>query len=215
MKFKAFAGIGAKQTPNTADYPIGDIMAKTAKMLTLQRKWRMTTTEHDGGGQFFQNGLLEEGLNLADDGLFKLLVPQAVGKVPAHAVVIDDEDLLHRARALLIEHGIYQDVPRFIALEGKARADLTEREQAMASLHTLRVFQVLQEDLEQPVNMVICWTPDGAVTREECSIETTGGSGIAIALAHALSIPVFNLQREDHLARICDFINEPLPQIKR
>jgi hypothetical protein len=215
MKFKAFAGIGAKQTPNTADYPIGDIMAKTAKMLTLQRKWRMTCTEQDGGGQFFQNGLFEQGLNIADEGLFKLLVPQAFNNAPRHTVVIDNEDLLHRARALLIEHRVYPSVPRFIALEGEARNELTEREQAMASLHTLRVFQLLQEDLEQPVNMVICWTPDGAVTHEECATETTGGSGIAIALAHALNIPVFNLQREDHLARICDFINEPIPLIKR
>jgi hypothetical protein len=214
MKSKAFAGIGACNTPNTPALPIGTIMGKTANILALQRGWCMTSSGQIGADQFFSQGLQVNGRDALGEGLFKMFLPEHRAEAIAGGIVLEDATLLQRARQLLIEHNVYRKVPRFIALEGDDRKSLSTREQHMAALHALRVFQVLQETLEQPVNMVICWTPDGAISREQCQIETTGGAGIAIALADGLGIPVFNLQREDHLSRICEFIGEPLPNLK-
>jgi hypothetical protein len=59
--------------------------------------------------------------------------------------------------------------------------------------------------LISPVKFVICWTPDGAISHAGRSIRT-GGTGTAISIASANQIPVFNLQRPEHLARLLDFV---------
>lgn len=65
---------------------------------------------------------------------------------------------------------------------------------AMAqALHARNVYQILGKNLKTPTEFVVCWTPDGAQTFDECSI-VTGGTATAIRLAHANEIPVFNLQ---------------------
>ena len=73
------------------------------------------------------------------------------------------------------------------------------------ALHARNAFQVLGRDLISPVKFVICWTPDGAISHAGRSIRT-GGTGTAISIASANSIPVFNLQRPEHLARLLDFV---------
>ena len=55
--------------------------------------------------------------------------------------------------------------------------------------------QVLGKNLDSPVEFVICWTPDGCTKGSERT-NTTGGTGQAISIASAFSIPVYNLQRE-------------------
>ena len=73
---------------------------------------------------------------------------------------------------------------------------------AVRKLQTRNVFQVLGKDLRTPSSFVLCWTPDGAVSRKEWRRGITGGTGTAINLASIRNIPVFNLQRPDHRARI-------------
>ena len=51
-------------------------------------------------------------------------------------------------------------------------------------------------------DFVICWTPDGATTMKEYKVGVTGGTGIAINIADLYKVPVFNLQREDHYAKV-------------
>lgn len=60
---------------------------------------------------------------------------------------------------------------------------------------------VLGDDLRTPVSFVACWTPDGAISKEETSVKT-GGTGLAIRLASSEGIPVFNLKRDEHLERV-------------
>lgn len=62
------------------------------------------------------------------------------------------------------------------------------------ALHARNCFQVLGDDLATPSDFIVCWTPDGAQTEDECSIRT-GGTATAIRLAHRRGIPVINLQR--------------------
>lgn len=68
------------------------------------------------------------------------------------------------------------------------------------------VFQVL--GLCSSVNeivlsdFVICWTPDGAVSMADYELGVTGGTGIAINIADLYHVPVYNLRRNDHHAKI-------------
>lgn len=51
-------------------------------------------------------------------------------------------------------------------------------------------------------DFVICWTPDGATTQKEYKVGVTGGTGIAINIADMYKVPVYNLQRKDHYAKV-------------
>ena len=55
--------------------------------------------------------------------------------------------------------------------------------------------QILGENLDTPVEFVICWTPDGC-TRHETRTKETGGTGQAISIASSHGIPVYNLKNE-------------------
>ncbi|MBS1722429.1 MAG: PD-(D/E)XK nuclease family protein [Armatimonadetes bacterium] len=72
-------------------------------------------------------------------------------------------------------------------------------------LHARNVNQVLGEYLHSPTDFVVCWTPDGAITTEETSART-GGTGQAIRIASAYGIPIYNLQREDHLQLVKEWV---------
>ncbi|MHB1201323.1 MAG: A1S_2505 family phage non-structural protein [Polaromonas sp.] len=61
--------------------------------------------------------------------------------------------------------------------------------------------QILGQNLDAPVDFVVCWTPDGAETEAQRS-QVSGGTGQAIALASRWNIPVFNLANQDALQRI-------------
>ena len=52
---------------------------------------------------------------------------------------------------------------------------------------------------------VVCWTKDGAFSRKTRTKET-GGTGLAIALADAQGIPIFNLYYEQSYRRIYETI---------
>ncbi len=62
-------------------------------------------------------------------------------------------------------------------------------------------YQILGENLNSPVDFVLCWTPDGAQTHAQRSF-STGGTGQAISLADKYSIPVFNLKNPKALQEL-------------
>lgn len=59
--------------------------------------------------------------------------------------------------------------------------------QAAQKLHARNIHQVLGEDLQSPAELVLCWTPNGAII---------GGTATALKLADSLRIRVINLARE-------------------
>jgi hypothetical protein len=67
-------------------------------------------------------------------------------------------------------------------------------------------YQVLGRDLTTPVRFVLCWTPDGIISAQGRTA-ASGGTGQAIAIAADRGIPVFNLARPEHEARIRAFVN--------
>lgn len=66
-------------------------------------------------------------------------------------------------------------------------------------------FQILGLDLKTPVDMVICYTPDGSTGH---TTYKTGGTGQAIRIAKGMNIPIFNLGKPEHLKRIDEYVNE-------
>ncbi len=75
-------------------------------------------------------------------------------------------------------------------------------------------FQVLGDDLSEPSQFLICWTPDGATNQEERSKET-GGTGQTIAVASDYNIPIFNLRRYTHRNYIENKILKKDYQVKK
>jgi len=76
-------------------------------------------------------------------------------------------------------------------------------------LHARNVYQVIGMEINNPhpSEFLICWTPDGCVSRETRSRET-GGTGTAIAVAQTYGVPVLNLQRLDHLKKVVGMIKK-------
>lgn len=72
-------------------------------------------------------------------------------------------------------------------------------------LHARNVFQVMGKEISEPVEFLICWTPDGA-ERANQTTKKTGGTGTAIKVADRFGVPVFNLKREDALIRLGEFL---------
>lgn len=66
-------------------------------------------------------------------------------------------------------------------------------------------YQVLGEDLNTPVDFIVCWTPDGA--EKETSRET-GGTGQAIRIAVDLGIRVYNLNNLRSREELYEFVNQ-------
>lgn len=73
------------------------------------------------------------------------------------------------------------------------------------SLMARNTMQVLGKDLNEPVDFVLCWTPDAVFTHKDRT-SATGGTGLAISVADTNGIPVFNLADEFHHAFVMNFI---------
>jgi hypothetical protein len=68
-------------------------------------------------------------------------------------------------------------------------------------LHARNCHQILGADLNDAVQLVICWTPDGC--EDEASRgPNSGGTATAIVLASRHAVPVFNLARPDAVERL-------------
>lgn len=61
------------------------------------------------------------------------------------------------------------------------------------------VYQVLGADVDSPVEFVLCYTADGCEHYTTYTPTKTGGTGVAIALASKLEIPVYNLYHQGRL----------------
>ena len=112
---------------------------------------------------------------------------------------------------------LYLPWPRFNGLEHIKRVKLTSptleaydiarllhrawqhRAWNARALHGRNVHLVLGVQCKEPVDMLVCWTPDGAIEFEDTDPET-GGTGMAIRVARQWRVPVRNLQRADHRA---------------
>lgn len=66
-------------------------------------------------------------------------------------------------------------------------------------LITRNVHQIVGQDMKSPVELVICWTPDGTESSSDYS-SATSEIGFAIDVANFFKIPVFNLYNPQQFA---------------
>jgi hypothetical protein len=71
------------------------------------------------------------------------------------------------------------------------------------ALHARNSHQILGPNLNDAVSFVVCWTPDASL---HGATRASGGTGQALRIAAAYSVPVFNLADPEHRTRIERFI---------
>jgi hypothetical protein len=59
------------------------------------------------------------------------------------------------------------------------------------------------------VKFILCWTPDGAETEDQCT-RTSDGTGLAIRLASRNNVPVFNMKNHGWHTRLAQIIKPTL-----
>lgn len=173
-----YAGIGSRETPDA----VLEVMEHIGKYLAPH--WLLRSGFADGADNAFARGADEAG------GPMELFIPW-----PGF-------------------NGAPRDDPRFIVPDFSAPLlDLAKRHHpawdrcsvGAKKLHARNGCQILGADLNTPVDMVVCWTPNGA---------GGGGTGQAIRIAQSLDIPIFDLALPN-AAGILDLFLETLMQVQQ
>lgn len=92
---------------------------------------------------------------------------------------------------------IVPDMSKSMDIAGKVHPGWNYLNDFVKKLHSRNVNQVLGKNLDEKVEFVLCWTPDGAINHNETS-QKTGGTGQAIRIASTYGIPIYNLCRPEH-----------------
>lgn len=184
---RAYAGIGARDTPPD----VAGAMAVIARRLAA-RGWTVRHGGARGADQAFHRGALEGG------GHVELYLPWPGYEQDRLAELSSGAD---RSKVWVRTHPGPSAAAHEIAARFHPRWDrLPPPTRALLARDAA---QVLGHDLITPARMVICWTADGSVDGRS---RTSGGTGQALRIAAHHDIPVFNLARADHHARVTERI---------
>jgi len=166
-----YAGIGSRQTPQEVLSEMHRIGAFLAK-----RNFILRSGGADGADSAFEQGCCSA------NGKMEIFLPWRGfngNKSPLYASV--------EPKAMMLASSVH---PVWSVLSHAAK-----------QLHARNCYQILGQSLDDPVDIVICWTPAGAVV---------GGTATAIVLAERYKIPVYNLA----VARDKDSLREYFKEIK-
>jgi hypothetical protein len=169
----SYAGVGSLRTPAPVLALMRDLGATLA-----QRGWILRTGGASGADQAFAAGARGER------GRVEEFLPW-----PGFAGRADARLARPSAAAYALAARI---TPRGRGCHGAARA-----------LHARNSHQVLGADLDEPVHVLLCWTPD--VTLDGRG-PRSGGTGQAIRVARAAGVDVVNLARAEHRAFAATFL---------
>jgi hypothetical protein len=178
----AYAGIGAREAPGEVLEQIEAIAQRLARLGHLLR-----TGLSPGADQAFYRGAL------AGRGRVELCLPcenfQAGARLEAERGRVR---VLARPTADALELA-----PRFDAqLDGRPWDALDACERALLARDA---HEVLGEDLASPVAFVVCWTPGGGRDGRD---PRARGTGQALRIACARSLPVFNIANPEDLEAV-------------
>lgn len=152
---KSYAGVGSRKALTIAPY-IEAEMTYIARQLEL-RKYMLRSGGAPGPDQWFERGVQNpdnKQIFLAKKGMFG-------NDSPLYGVC---------NRAMEIAEEIH---PSWSSLSPLAK-----------NLHARNVYQILGQNLDDPVEFVVCWTKDG---------KAVGGTRTAIMLAKRFDVPILNL----------------------
>ena len=158
------AGIGSRKTPKK----VLDLMVKIGEW-ALKNGHEVRSGHAEGADYAFECGARDNCTAYMPWRSFN----SKDRKMTKNWLVWDDIDPSVRARAIRSVKKYHPNSSRVLA------------KQSWTKLHARNYFQIMGHGLlEQPVNMVWCWTPQG---------KGGGGTGQAIRLAKANGIKVFDL----------------------
>lgn len=176
-----YAGIGSRQTPH-ADL---DLMCRLGKLLA-DNGWLLRTGGAEGADEAF---VLGAQIDIIDDtgpgGDVEIFLPW-----PSF------QDWEHRGTF----PGLYKN-PKDEAFDLAAvyHPRWGYLKQGAKKLHARNMHIMLGWDLDDPVDCVVCWTPEAKIA---------GGTGQALRVAEDMGIPVANLADADDRALIDDALRE-------
>lgn len=165
-KSLTYAGIGSRNAPITIIRRSSHIAKR------LEHQWFVLYT----GGAYGCDTAFMAGTQF-----YKCFMPSSYhnGRVANRQDLIDCSNLSNWNEALLLVNKYH---PNPLALKPYATA-----------LMARNVYCILGEDLQSPVDFVLCWTPNA---------EDVGGTAQGIRIARDWNIPVFNLANDDLLADV-------------
>lgn len=172
-----FAGIGSRRTPP----PMLDLMVDCGYHLCLNG-WTLRSGGAEGADQAF-----ERGARKVEQARIEVYLPWASFPKPPHP---NPHLTTPKPEAFDIA-ALYH--PAWPYLRPPVRL-----------LMARNVHQVLGENLDDPVRMVVCYTPDGSLDGQG---PDSGGTGMALRVSagEAPDAVVFNIARKDHRERIQRF----------
>lgn len=165
------------------------LMARMAARL-VQLKWLCRSGAARGADSAFEIGVRGETDEVARYLELYLPFPGFNGRCDGAVKRAEPSQEAHQV--MLQHHPVGESLRGTVALL-----------QARNSHQILGPFPISAPD---PVDMVICWTADGAETLEQITKET-GGTGQALRIACALQIPIFNLKNPKAGERIKAFLD--------
>jgi hypothetical protein len=181
----AYAGIGSRRTPDE----ILALMRQAAGHLAT-RGYTLRSGAAPGADTAFEDGARIAG------GRCAIFLPwrgyQSRSASQSEGVFAFDQAEIHQqALAIAAEHH-----PAWDRL-GQGPRKLMAR----------NAHQVLGPTLDDPVRFVLCWAPKPRVLDGRV-VDCDGGTGLAVRLAAARKIPVYNLAIEEYRARVVDMLGE-------
>ena len=180
----AYAGIGSRGAPAATLELIESIAARLAR-----GGWVLRTGLSPGADQAFYRGALGGG------GGIELYLPWPGFRAEARRE--GEESRVHELpRPSPAAHALAARFHR--AWDGRAWAQLDEGERALLARDA---HQVLGTQLDAPAACVVCWTPDGGLDGSDPRAE---GTGQALRIAHHHGVPVYNVARPEHAARVLE-----------
>ena len=182
---KYYTGVGSRETPTV----ILDLMREVGEMLAA-RGWTLRSGGAKGADQAFELGWLDWYLNQKP----MPKEPRAEIYLPWNGYEKHDEGACFGANILPREEDAITQRARMIA--SSIHPNWMACKQGAQKMHTRNVFQVLGQDLNTPSTFLI------AYAKEDKHGNPKGGTATAIRLAKENGVKVYNLYREDHLARI-------------
>lgn len=172
---RAYAGIGARETPPS----VLSVMREIG-VLMAEAGWALRTGFSPGADQAFYSGACSR------DGRVELYLPWP-GFEGGERRQAPGVHVVPRPAA-----GAY-------ALASRYHPCWDALDPVECHLRARDVHQVLGTRLDDPVELVICWTVDASV---DGSGSLAGGTGQALRVAHDHRIPVLNLARAEHLSLV-------------
>ena len=178
IPYAFYAGIGSRKAPEE----VLNIMTTLANSLAREG-WVLRSGGADGADKAF-----ERGANMSGKYVPEIYLPwQRYNNHPS--------DLFEIPNAAF-------DMASLFHPKGEWLKQRLHIHQLMAR----NCLQVLGQNLDLPVKMIICWTPDGCEDGNNTT-KYTGGTGQALRVAAANNIPIFNLKHDTTLDRIVDFVD--------